>query len=325
VPTHFALYRVASARVMERLHALTPQVEQISIDEAFMDVTALGWPPEQLARELQRSIQTEIGLPCSLGVAGNKLVAKIATEVGKASGKRGQYPNAVCVVPPGGEAAFLEPLPASALWGVGPKTGERLADLGIKTIGDIARRSERDLARRFGKHGTELYRHARGIDDRPIVTERAARSISKETTFANDIADGAELRAVVRELAKGVARQLQHERISATTVKLKLRWPDFTTITRQTSFTSPTDKEARIVTTALALLAAARPDDMPVRLVGVGVSGLGTDPQLSLWDTRPAAVVEREQRLQQAVENVQERFGNASLTRANKLRQPPRP
>src|SRR5829696_6401004 len=189
VPPNFAAYRAASQQVMERLHRLTSLVEQISIDEAFLDVTALGEPGETLAAQLQATIRDELALSCSLGVASNKLVAKVATDVGKSLVRSGKMPQAICVVLPGEEAVFLAPLPATALWGVGPKTAEKLADLGMHTIGDIAAWPAADLARRFGQQGEDLARRARGVDDRPIVTERAAKSISQETTFARDVTD----------------------------------------------------------------------------------------------------------------------------------------
>jgi DNA polymerase-4 len=154
VPPNFPVYRAASQAVMERLHALSELVEQISIDEAFLDVTSLGEPGEAVAARLQASVRAELGLSCSIGVASNKLVAKIATDVGKGMARRGAIPSAICAVPPGEEAAFLAPLPASALWGVGPKTAERLAGMGILTIGDLAAWPAADLARRFGQHGS---------------------------------------------------------------------------------------------------------------------------------------------------------------------------
>ena len=183
------VYSKASTQVMERIHALTPLVEQISIDEAFMDVSDLPETGEELARRLQASIRDELGLPCSLGAATNKLVAKIATDFGKTTAKKGMPPNAITVVPPGEEAAFLAPLPAQALWGVGPKTAERLVELGIRTIGDLAHWPVEELTSQFGKIGYELSRHAQGISDSLIVTSRAPKSISQETTFVKDISD----------------------------------------------------------------------------------------------------------------------------------------
>ena len=198
---HRGDYGEMSEKVMERLHNLSPFVEQISIDEAFVDISGLG-DPAALARRLQSEVWDGIGLPCSVGIASNKLVAKIATEVGKKSALsgasaqtkgKGEPPNALTIVPPGTEAAFLDPLPADMLWGVGPKTAARLAEYGIHAIGDIARRPAADLVRWFGENGQELWRHARGVDERPIVTEYEAKSISQETTFARDVRDDREL------------------------------------------------------------------------------------------------------------------------------------
>src|SRR6266536_1734167 len=196
VPPNFAAYRAASQQVMARLD------EQISINEAFLDVTALDEPGDILAAQLQTTIRDELALSCSLGVATNKLVAKVATDVGKSLVRSGKMPQAICVVPPGDEATFLAPLPATALWGVGPKTAEKLAELGMHTIGDIAAWPAADLARRFGQHGDDLVRRACGIDTRPIVTERATKSISQETTFARDVTDRAKLERTLREQAR---------------------------------------------------------------------------------------------------------------------------
>ncbi len=290
VPPHFAAYRAASAQVMERLHALTPLVEQISIDEAFLDVSAAGRPGEGLARTLQAGIRDELGLPCSVGVASNKLVAKIATDVGKAAARSGASPEALCAVPPGQEAAFLAPLPTLALWGVGPKTAERLGLLGIRTIGALAAWPADDLARRFGAHGAELARHARGLDDRPIVTEREAKSISKETTFARDERSQSVLAETIRALAAQVADKLRREGLGGGTVKLKLRWEDFTTLTRQQTLTHPTDDAALIGATARRLLEQVWEPGRAARLVGVGVSGLGAPlRQLTLWEALQGA------------------------------------
>jgi DNA polymerase-4 len=217
-------------------------------------------------------------------VATNKLVAKIANNVGKAAAKGDNPPNAVTVVPPGQEVAFLGPLPADALWGVGPKTAARLAALGLNTIGDIASWPEEDLARRFGKNGYDLAQHARGLDHRPVITERETKSISQEITFTRDVYDGAELRRVLQEQAEGVSRALQEKQLTGMTVKLKLRWADFTTVTRQTTLGQSTDEAAQLYDAAHRLLIGVW-SGQPVRLIGVGVSSLGALPrQLSLWD-----------------------------------------
>ncbi|MBI2331522.1 MAG: DNA polymerase IV, partial [Chloroflexi bacterium] len=163
---------------MEKLRDLTPLVEQISIDEAFLDISDIQADKTRLALDLQRVIQTELNLPSSVGIASNKLVAKIATEVGKKSSKKkNEPPFGFTVVPAGDESKFLAPLPADMLWGVGPKTNARLTELGIHTIGDIARWPERELVNLFGENGRDLWRHANGMDDRPIVTEYETKSV----------------------------------------------------------------------------------------------------------------------------------------------------
>ena len=313
VPPNFPLYRRASRAVMARLHAITDRVEQLSIDEAFLDVTGHATPVATLAVELQAQIRDELRLPCSLGVASNKLVAKIATDVGKVARRTGQTPSALCVVPPGEEAAFLAPLPASVLWGVGPKTAERLAALGMQTIEDIATRAVESLVREFGKHGYDLAQHARGLDERPVMTEHVARSISKETTFAQDVRDSETLWQTVQEQAAQVARKLQAEGLTGTTVKLKLRWADFTTLTRQTSV-GPTDDEALLAQSARWLLDQVWVRGRPVRLIGVGVSGLEARArQLSLLAPDAQDAGGRDRRLQADGATARGRIGDDAL------------
>lgn len=301
------VYGQASDQVMERLNDLTPLVEQISIDEAFLDVSDLPQPGEALARQLQAVIRGELGLPCSLGVAANKLVAKIATDVGKAAVRTGDYPGAVTVVPPGEEAAFLAPLPAAALWGVGPKTADQLARLGMHTIGDIARWPEADLVRRFGRPGYELSRRARGIDGRPVETSREARSITQETTFVRDVSDGRTLKRTLRELSDQVGHRLRGSGLAGTTVKIKLRWPDFTTLTRQITLPQPTDVDGEIYAAAGKLFDGEWRAGRAVRLIGVGVTGLGPPArQLSLWDDTS----EKQRKLLEVVDKLRERYGD---------------
>jgi DNA polymerase-4 len=319
VPGHHRVYRQVSEQVMEKLRAVTSQVEQISIDEAFVDITGLG-DPEQVARGLQNSIRDDLGLPCSIGIASNKLVAKIATEVGKKSGVRKGTPRlgppfALTIVPHGKETDFLNDLPADMLWGVGPKTGAKLAELGMHTIGDIARWPESDLVRRFGENGRDLARHARGIDERRIATEHETKSISQETTFTRDVSDDKALEDTLRELASEVGRNLRKSDLAGKTVKLKLRWPDFATLTRQTTLPQPTDKDSDIIAAALALLKSVRRPRQPVRLIGVGVSGLGAPVrQLGLWDLGD----EKSRKLQEVVEELQSRYGKKALHRGDR-------
>ena len=210
VPPRHSEYRAVSDKVMALLRRGTPLVEAISIDEAFLDVTAIveesaaingAWTGRTLALALQHRIQNELGLSCSLGVASNKMVAKIATDYGKAAVRTGQSPHALCVVPPGEEALFLAPLPTTALWGVGPKTAQQLNALGIATIGDLSKWPQRDLLERFGKHGYDLWQHAQGIDKREVVPERESKSISSETTFVRDVQEWDPLHTALHEHA----------------------------------------------------------------------------------------------------------------------------
>jgi len=314
VPGHHRIYREVSHQVMDILHNTSGSVEQISIDEAFLDISDIQGEPERIARGLQRRIRDELHLPCSIGIASNKLVAKIATEVGKAVAlkrikTRGLAvpPNAVTVVPSGEEAAFLSPLPADMLWGVGPKTFQRLADLGIHTIGDIAKWPENELIRLFGENGRELSRHAKGIDNRPIVTERETKSISQEVTFSVDVRDDKVLQKTIREQSARVASQLREQGLAGSTIKLKIRWPDFTTLTRQTTLGHRTDQEEEIAKAALELMSSVRKPNQAVRLIGVGMSGLGQPiRQLGLWDMDN----EKTRKLQEALDVLREKYGN---------------
>ena len=316
VPARHRTYGKVSQQVMARLHALTPLVEQLSIDEAFLDVTSRAEPATLIARQLQSTIRQELRLPCSLGVATNKLVAKIANNVGKAAARSGAPPNAITVVPPGQEAAFLAPLPCEELWGVGPKTATRLHELGMVTIGDIARWPEAELVGRFGKNGHDLSVHAKGIDHRPVETQRETKSISQETTFTRDVRDGDQLRRILGEQAVSVSQELKRKHLIAATVKLKLRWSDFTTLTRQITLVQPTDDSEQLRLAALRLFEQAWQGQL-VRLIGVGVSGLSEDArQLSLWDEPN----EKEERLWQTLETLRKRFGDQAIRRGKARR-----
>ena len=317
IPPHYPDYREMSEKVMAVLHQYTALVEQISIDEAFLDVSDLPQPGLELAQALQREIREQLNLPCSLGVATNKLIAKTATDVGKGKHRGSTPPCAIEVVPPGQEAAFLAPLPAKALWGVGPKTADRLAELGIHTIGEVARLPEAMLLRQFGQSGREMGQHARGIDDRPVVTERAAKSISSETTFDRDVANLNVLQDTLRGQCEEVARSLRGKNLSAGTVRLKIRWPDFTTHTRQISLSQPTDQDGILYAAALELFHSIWTPGQPVRLIGIGAARLAESAhQLSLWDTAD----QKERRLLNALDELREKFGEGAVRSGRKVK-----
>lgn len=290
VPARHADYRAASERVMGLLRSLTSHVEQLSIDEAFLDVTSVVREDQPsrsafaIARYLQKRIERDFDLSCSVGVASNKMVAKIANDYGKSSAEPGRSPHAICVVPPGDEATFLAPLPLTALWGVGPKMAEKLTGIGLVSIGDLAEFDPHELLRRFGRNGHALSQHARGLDRREIVTIREAKSISSETTFLHDVGEWDVLLASLHDQAAEVTAQLQKQHLLGTTIRLKLRWADFSTPTRQVTLSFATDELGIIRETATQLLQALWNPLHPVRLLGVGINGLSKIQQLSLWD-----------------------------------------
>lgn len=309
VPPRHGVYGETSERVMAVLREAAPVVEQVSIDEAFLDVSDDPRPAHEVAAHLQARLRNEHHLPTSWGVAANRLVAKIATEVGK--------PNGLVVVPPGEEAAFLAPLPAGMLWGVGPKTRLRLEPLGVRTIGDLAAMPPVRLVQALGDHGLELASRARGEDDQPVLDTYEPKSMSAETTFARDVHDGKELRRTLLGLAEEVGHRLRQAGVAGATIRLKLRWSDFTTLTRQTRLAQATDQEKEIYQAAERLLAAAWATGRPVRLIGVGVSGLGAPMrQLALFDRG----WEEDARLMQAVDAIRQRFGQQALQRAADLK-----
>jgi DNA polymerase IV len=317
VPSHHGAYGETSRKVMAILDNLTPLVEQISIDEAFLDVTMLRDDAEVLARRLQAAIRDELGLPSSLGVASNKLLAKVANNMGKSAVSKDAPPFAITVVPPGQEAAYLAPLPVRELWGVGPKTAEQLARIGISTIGDIARWPESDLAQRFGKNGSDISQRARGIDNSPVEPDNETKSVSKETTFTQDVRDEEILRRTLRQLSEGVGRRLRKDGLTGSTVKLKLRWADFTTLTRQVTLRASTQHDEEIYAAALDLFEKTWNAGRPVRLIGVGVSGFEeSGHQMGLWD---ASLPQEDKRLESILDELKDRFGEQIVRRGSDL------
>ncbi len=306
---HYREYGRYSAQVMAILEAYTPLVEQISIDEAFLDVTGCerlwGAAPE-IARTLQRRILEESGLPSSVGVATNKLVAKIASGLRK--------PRALVVVPAGEEASFLAPLPIEELWGVGEVAARRLHDLGLHTIGQLAAVPRETLVFAFSSYGATLYAHARGCDERPVATGGRRRSLSREETFARDVADEGELERVLLRLSDDVAGRLRRHGLQGRVVGLKLRYGDFTTVTRRATLEQPTDLAPTIYGQARQLLRRTRRPGAALRLLGVGVAGLIEVPayQLGLFGDDDV----RWSRLSGALDEIHARYGDRAIRRA---------
>jgi DNA polymerase-4 len=286
ISPRFDRYGEVSREVMAVFRELTPLVEQLSLDEAFMDVTtrvSRYQGVEDVARRLKADVKAKTKLTVSIGAATNKTVAKIASDM--------QKPDGLVVVPAGGEAAFLAPLPVRALWGVGPKAEQALKSAGFQTIGQLAEAEERHLEALMGSRGPWLLQMAQGKDDQPVVTEHERKSVGAETTFPRDLTDGPELHAELRRVALDAARRLARSGSSARTVVLKLRYRNFHTITRQNSLPEATADEDEIVARAHALLHATVKDGDIFRLVGVHCTNLTetiptartTEPQTRLW------------------------------------------
>jgi DNA polymerase IV len=307
-PRH-ELYWAVSKEVMAIFRAVTPEVEPLSLDEAFLDVSGairrLG-SPARIGALIRRQVSQELGITCSVGVASTKFVAKLASVHCK--------PDGLLVIPAARVLEFLHPLPVSALWGVGERTGRVLDRLGLRTVADLAGAPaatlERELGRATAAHLTAL---AWGRDDRRVVTGVQEKSVGAEETFAADIGDGVQIRRELLRLAGRTARSLRSSGYAARTISVKLRRADFTTITRSRTLPEPTDVAQKIYATACALYAASGLEGVPLRLVGVRAAGLlpavETGTQLALGE-RPDAWREAET----AMDQITKRFGTSAVS-----------
>jgi DNA polymerase-4 len=311
LPVDGRKYQAESRRVMAILRRFTPQVQPVSIDEAFLDVTAsraLFGDGEAIARSIKVAVHAETGLTISVGVAATKLVAKVASDLRK--------PDGLVVVPPGGEAAFLAPLPISRLWGVGEKTAAALAEYGVRTIGDLAALPPDALERRLGKHGASLVARAHGIDPDPVAGGEPAKSIGHEHTFDQDTADQEAIERTLLGMADGVAGRLRSSGIRAVTITLKLRDSAFTTITRQISLETPADLTEPIYEAAVTLLRREL-HGQRIRLVGVTASNFRDREQMAMFD---AAGDPRRHAAAEALDRIRDKYGSRAVTRARLVR-----
>ena len=275
VPPDWPRIRHCSQNVMAVLEQFGP-LEKMSVDEAYVEVGT--WEgAEAVARAVFDRVPSETGLPCSVGLATSKLVAKVASDFNK--------PRGLTIVPPGDEAAFLAPLPARVIWGIGPRTAERRTALGIHTCGELAAADLARLRGAFGREAEKMIRRARGIDERAVEPDHGPpKSISQEWTFTRDVADAGVLRERLREMSAEVAAELQKHNLLAHTVRVKFRASDFTTFTRQRSLAIGIDDAATLNRLAAAIWAEHWPAGKPMRLLGVAAAGLvaGEGRQLGL-------------------------------------------
>jgi DNA polymerase IV len=313
VPPRMDRYKEISDQVFAIFREFTPVVEGLSLDEAFLDVTAsqqLLGGPEQIGAEIRRRIAAQTGLTASVGIASNKLLAKIASDLNK--------PDGMCRIDAGNLREILDPLPIQKLFGVGQKTLPTVLAAGIRTFGDARTASEAVLWRAFGTHGNAMRDRAAGLDDRPVEPEREEKSISAEETFDADIRAPAELSAQLKALADRTASRLRAHKLLAGRVSVKIRRGDFTTYTRQRALAPPTQDTATVSAAAQALLngwLASQPR-AAIRLLGVGVSDLQVLLQPDLFS---GPLPDAGSRLDSAVDGIRDRFGQGLLTRASLL------
>jgi nucleotidyltransferase/DNA polymerase involved in DNA repair len=316
VRPRMSLYAEVSADIFDLFRRYTDLVESLSLDEAFLDVTAsrnlFGSGPE-IARSLKADIVDETGLTASVGVASSKFVAKVASDLDK--------PDGLVVVPAGRQQQFLAPLEVARLWGAGPRAQEKFRRLGVRTIGDVVTVGRPKLVEVFGEAmGSRFHELSRGRDFRTVVPHHARKSLSKETTFLNDVSDRRIVETTLLRLCEDAARGLRKRGLAGSTVTVKLRWEGFETVTRQATSDTPVDTTDGLWAVARALLRSADRPELRVRLVGVGVSGLASveeldiaRAQLGLFGSEEPAT---EDRLARAVDQLRERFGSHAVTRA---------
>ena len=306
IPTRMSHYAEISKQIREIFHRFTPVVEPLSLDEAFLDVDGcegLFGPPPEIGRAIKAAILDETNLIASVGVAPNKFLAKVASDLDK--------PNGFVVVDPDRVLEFLEPLPISRLWGIGKVSEKALRTVGIQTVGQVRQLSPEVLTDKFGETGTRLWNLAHGIDKRRVVPDREAKSISHETTFAVDVGDKAVLRAWLLELTEQVGRRLRRSGLRAKTVNLKLRFSNFETISRARSVSDPTDATNRLWEVAAELLDRATLD-REVRLIGMGVSNITREHarQQSLFGDD-----KQDNQLDSVADSIKAKFGSGAISR----------
>jgi DNA polymerase IV len=290
VTGRFDRYHEISRRVRDILHRVSPVLETVSLDEAFFDLSDHGANAASIALAVKQAVQSDTGLTCSVGVAPNRFLAKMGSELSK--------PNGFLVISPDRVREILDPLPIGKMWGVGEVTERRLRGLGLLRIRDVREAPAELLAREFGMMGLYLHALSRGEDESPIAAESESISMSREVTYDVDLVQRDEIEAEVRRLARIVAEELRGESMLCRTVRIKVRYPDFRTITRQVRVSVSTDSQSLIEALAVHLLRErADLDERGVRLIGVGVSGLAPAGarQLSLFDeAHPGSPIDRQ-------------------------------
>ena len=310
LPVRMHRYQEVSEQIITILREYTPLVEPLSLDESFLDVTGserLFGPALQIAQDIKKKISHTTGLTASAGIAPNKFLAKIASDLKK--------PDGLVEIKPEEVQDFLRDLPISKLWGVGKTTEEVLQGMGIWRAGQLAAYPMETIERKLGKFGRELVALARGEDDRPVTPESEAKSISQEETFTPDLQDPETMKKVLLDQSERVAWELRKQGLKGFSVQLKVRYPDFSLVTRSTTLSSPTDQAMEIYQTALKLLNRTEAVPRKARLLGVGVSNLrhrDESEQFSLFNSNRLKV----ERSTEAVDQIRDKFGPQAIKRA---------
>jgi nucleotidyltransferase/DNA polymerase involved in DNA repair len=303
-------YREVSEQIFSILEEYTPLVEPLSLDESFLDVTGserLFGPAGPMAKEIKKRIFQATGLTASAGIAPNKFLAKIASDLRK--------PDGLVEIQPDEVEKFLRDLPIGKLWGVGKSTEEALKGMGILRVGQLAIYPAALMEKKLGKFGLELIALARGEDDRPVTPESETKSLSQEETFTPDLGDGETMKRILLDQSEQVGWELRKQKLKGYTVTLKVRYPDFTLITRSQTLPVPTDQGVEIYQIALKLLNKTEARQRRARLLGVGISHLlhpDHPEQLLLFDSRRKQM----ERSTQAMDRIRERFGPGAIKRA---------
>lgn len=320
LPVNMPLYVNVSKQIRDIFYRYTPEIEPLSLDEAFLDVAGsekLFGSAAAIARKIKLDIKNECNLIASAGVAPNKFVAKIASDIDK--------PDGYVVVAQNEVQDFLDPLPVNRIWGVGKKTEQQLRQIGIKTIQDARYWPADDMIKRFGKMGDHIQRLAQGLDKRAVISDAKAKSISAETTFANDIKDKDALLAILLQLTEQVAARLRDKDIKGRTVNIKIRFHDFNTITRSKTLPENTNQTRKMWNTVKQLfLGVWQQDVRPIRLVGVGISNFSENMELQrdLFTDSPEQGFEqnvRQEKLDALGDEINEKFGKSKLRRGRNL------
>jgi DNA polymerase-4 len=311
LPVNMPKYQGISKQIRQIFLSYTPIVEPLSLDEAFLDVTGstvLFGPAENIALTIKQRIRQELNLTASVGVAGNKFLAKLASDLKK--------PDGFVIVNPDRIQEFLDPLLVERLWGVGKKTAEKLHKLNVKTVKDLLSMEQEFLKEEFGVSGSQLYLLARGIDHTPVESEKITKSIGREITFDKDITDEEILKTTLLKLAVDVGRRLRKEEYKAKTVTIKVRYADFQTISRSHTLAQATDLDDVIYREAGKLLKEVSPA-RPLRLLGITLNKLEEEMewQLSFFD-EPQKDMEN---LTRTIDKVNEKYGKNTITRARLL------